>query len=666
MAKKLKRAFTITELVIVIAVVAILAAVLIPTFANVVDKAHESADTQAVRNMNTSLQNDEVINGKPYSPSEAMQILAEAGLNAQDYHALQGGTAIYYNKYVNRMIYVRLNDEGGIGKVIFPEEYASSDDDSLFWSSFYLLSGRLITDKNWLLKPGVGGEDDPATKEQLEADKTSQTDIAKNKAYYDGDKLIGAAIADYNGLLSIAEYIETTEDGAKGFTVLLGQDIDMTVDGVVQEWKPIANFAGDFYGRGHKISNLKITDASADSAYFAADTANANYSFYGFISVFTGTYFGNVTIEVNSIDEPGSGVRQAAGYNQNNHTVAGAIGAVYATGGEKGTSREVKIEKVTVTTVTGGSIVGVNRVAGVVGFIGGYSADTDDTSKYPANSTITIKECHNKADIISNNRSAATFSTAAGIVSTSNQTASGVKINIEKCTNTGNISGMWVGGIMADAWRSSDKDSTATFADVAGKEQNIISITDCSNSGDLLGVCPVITGDPSSVVVGGIFGAFNGYRNINYGSKENPNYNPGERFGLEITGCTNTGKIVYQYNSGFKGNICLADIVSLSRALASQNAVSGFSSLDSAGTMATLNTGDYVPRQMKLSGNNAAENSGFYEMKNGSLVKIDGAPSVANSRTITVLSQSPKNKLYIDFVGATKLDKNTNDAVTLS
>lgn len=49
MLKKMKKAFTITELVIVIAVIAILAAVLIPTFTTVVDKANESAAMQEAK-----------------------------------------------------------------------------------------------------------------------------------------------------------------------------------------------------------------------------------------------------------------------------------------------------------------------------------------------------------------------------------------------------------------------------------------------------------------------------------------------------------------------------------------------------------------------------------------------------------------------------------------
>lgn len=49
-----KRGFTIIELVIVIAVVAILAAVLIPVFSNLVEQAKEANDTALVRNLNTA------------------------------------------------------------------------------------------------------------------------------------------------------------------------------------------------------------------------------------------------------------------------------------------------------------------------------------------------------------------------------------------------------------------------------------------------------------------------------------------------------------------------------------------------------------------------------------------------------------------------------------
>lgn len=49
-ARNMKKAFTITELVIVIAVIAILAAVLIPTFSSVISSARESAAMQECHN----------------------------------------------------------------------------------------------------------------------------------------------------------------------------------------------------------------------------------------------------------------------------------------------------------------------------------------------------------------------------------------------------------------------------------------------------------------------------------------------------------------------------------------------------------------------------------------------------------------------------------------
>ena len=55
MKRSTKKGFTIVELVIVIAIIAILAAVLIPTFASLIQKANESKDTQLVRNLNTAL-----------------------------------------------------------------------------------------------------------------------------------------------------------------------------------------------------------------------------------------------------------------------------------------------------------------------------------------------------------------------------------------------------------------------------------------------------------------------------------------------------------------------------------------------------------------------------------------------------------------------------------
>ena len=62
MKKRNVKAFTVVELVIVIAVVAVLAAVMIPTFGALVEKANISADEAEITSLNTQLAINEVEN----------------------------------------------------------------------------------------------------------------------------------------------------------------------------------------------------------------------------------------------------------------------------------------------------------------------------------------------------------------------------------------------------------------------------------------------------------------------------------------------------------------------------------------------------------------------------------------------------------------------------
>lgn len=72
MIKKLKKAFTITELVIVIAVIAILAAVLIPTFSNVIRNANQSAALQTCTNALKDYQAIAIEEGKDVDDMDGM------------------------------------------------------------------------------------------------------------------------------------------------------------------------------------------------------------------------------------------------------------------------------------------------------------------------------------------------------------------------------------------------------------------------------------------------------------------------------------------------------------------------------------------------------------------------------------------------------------------
>lgn len=55
MTMKLKKGFTLVELVVVIAVIVILSAILIPTFSNVIEKANEAAKVSDLKTAKTEL-----------------------------------------------------------------------------------------------------------------------------------------------------------------------------------------------------------------------------------------------------------------------------------------------------------------------------------------------------------------------------------------------------------------------------------------------------------------------------------------------------------------------------------------------------------------------------------------------------------------------------------
>ena len=81
-----KRGFTIVELVIVVAVIAILASVLVPTFSNVVKKAKESAAMQNARSAWTAYLADEAFNGKDLPADDGC-------IESGDYHfEIKAGT----------------------------------------------------------------------------------------------------------------------------------------------------------------------------------------------------------------------------------------------------------------------------------------------------------------------------------------------------------------------------------------------------------------------------------------------------------------------------------------------------------------------------------------------------------------------------------------------
>ena len=117
--QRIKRGFTIMELVIVIAVIAVLAAVLIPTFANVIDRANLSNDTGTVRNINEALLADEVLNGKAETMGDALRVAREAGYDIDKISPSTDGYIYAWDDKENQFMLLENND--GDFSVYYPE-----------------------------------------------------------------------------------------------------------------------------------------------------------------------------------------------------------------------------------------------------------------------------------------------------------------------------------------------------------------------------------------------------------------------------------------------------------------------------------------------------------------------------------------------------------------
>ena len=149
-----KKGFTIVELVIVIAVIAILAAVLIPTFINLTKKANESADIQACRQMNTQLAINEVLKGK--SITEVHAALKSGGMDTENYTPLVEGHYFFWDSKLNRILYMDAKNN-----VLYPEEYKGTTGAE---GQRLSLNGKIGMTE---VTPGDGGVYTISTAEQL-------------------------------------------------------------------------------------------------------------------------------------------------------------------------------------------------------------------------------------------------------------------------------------------------------------------------------------------------------------------------------------------------------------------------------------------------------------------------------------------------------------------
>lgn len=133
MKKTNKKGFTIVELVVVIVVIAILAAVLIPTFMGLIEKAKLSSDTQMIHSVNLALAINEAENGKCANMTDALKVAESVGYLLENITPASE-SYILYDSIDDRFALISLDgDEFLAGETSTKMVYESEIDKVVFW-----------------------------------------------------------------------------------------------------------------------------------------------------------------------------------------------------------------------------------------------------------------------------------------------------------------------------------------------------------------------------------------------------------------------------------------------------------------------------------------------------------------------------------------------------
>ena len=249
-----KKGFTIVELVVVVAVIAILAAVLIPTFSGIIKKAQQSADQQAVSQMNTIL-----------TTAQATKSLIVEGNDAQTsiniYNALiaEGFNYefdAYYAKYgfgyvveKGNAVIVLVED----GKVAFPKNYEGVTEYKQFFTAVEKSEDLLAAFNTGyvLLK--------------TDAVFTEAIGISNNLTIVGNNKILDEAHLNYDTAANSAVNINSATE-----------DITVNMSGITIENGEDSYARGLNLGKNTGKVTLVLDNVNIESYYYALNLTSSN------------------------------------------------------------------------------------------------------------------------------------------------------------------------------------------------------------------------------------------------------------------------------------------------------------------------------------------------------------------------------------------------------
>ena len=211
MLNKKKNAFTITELVIVIAVIAILAAVLIPTFSNVVASAKQSAAMQVCHNAMTDYISQSITDDDPNNDNLTGMVFVSDG---------------YAFVYINNQLQT-------LGTLSGNANVAVLKSGAVAIGELQGIAGTGLTSATELnIKVGKVDEDTAGTDFVLETGKPNEAELTETYALYVYNITVnGTTYAGYFAINTAEKPTEFVLEGAlyapyTGISAYDGSDVD--------------------------------------------------------------------------------------------------------------------------------------------------------------------------------------------------------------------------------------------------------------------------------------------------------------------------------------------------------------------------------------------------------------------------------------------------------
>ena len=340
-----KQGFTIIELIIVIAVIAVLAAVLIPTFSALISRANESVDIQAARNMNLFLAGEKAI-GEVKSIFDVRELFENSGYKVDSYTPLYKGRHYFYDTGYNQILYV--DDHG---TVLYPEEHKGEEKGNRNWMS---LSMETIDGQ----KPSIYSES--AATSSGNATITATATSAKELTYI---------VEKYNATTRLTNLALTI----KGTIDMMGSSCAIkTVDNSAKV---------EIIGENNAVIKNLSSDKTMIRANNGGSTQDANYC----ASTLIGNIKAGASVEIKDITFENLNVKTLDGGN---------VGLLVAQVG--GT---LTMESVTINSST---VIGHRNVGAVVGIIsnGGYNISAVVKMKNVSLNDVDVKTVGGRSAIV--------------------------------------------------------------------------------------------------------------------------------------------------------------------------------------------------------------------------------------------------------------------------